>query len=122
MLKKSVMEKFKIVFMITDNKKWDILFSHIDNLLLKTNIVDTIEVVITDTAILSTLKQCSSSNISLSILRLYQKNVMFWLCGNTLKKYNFSPDAIMPHIKITYDGGIIKILELRANGYYLFEN
>lgn len=114
------MEKYKIIFLISDNNKWSRLFAHIENLLLQSHMIDSIEVVVTDTAILSTLRQNSLANTALTILRLHERKVAFWLCGNTLHKFNFPAESIMPEIKIAPEGGIIKVVERQAMGYNLF--
>lgn len=115
------METYRIVFLISDNNKWDHLFGHLANLLKQPQKIDQIGVVITDTAILSCLKGTILQEFRDHLSQFMQANVQFWLCGNTVHKYNIDKANILSDLEIVPEGGIFKVLECETAGYRLIQ-
>lgn len=112
-------ERYKIVFLINDNNKWQSLFGHIENLFKQSTKIESIAVVITNTAILSCLKDSTLTDFKLALKELTNKKVWFWLCGNTVKKFHISEHQLLPEIIIAEEGGILKAVGFQSQGYYL---
>ena len=114
------MEKYSIVFLLNDNNKWYDLFSHLNNVYKFPEKIDHIAVVITSNAILSCLKHSDQDALHDNMKNFQAKGVKFSICGNTIEKFQFNPDDLMPDMDIDTEGGIFKAIEYQVQGYFKF--
>ena len=112
-------EKFKILFLITKEEEWSTLFAHIGHVNKSKDKVESIVVVIINTAILSCLKDNSLTQRKQLFIQMEQDKVEFILCRNTMQKYGIKDEMILPHLDIAEEGGLIKVLSYTKRGYQL---
>ena len=108
---------YKVVFLIKDNNDWDYLFHYITHLSQYPDIITGIVVIVTDTAVLSCLKGTKLDNFRFLLKTAIDEKTEFWICNNTLHKYNIAFDSLIPVFKLAEKGGIIKLCEFQSNGY-----
>ena len=101
------MEKYKIVFLIRDNNKWINLFGNIENICKQSHKIEKISVVITDTAVMSCLLGAKINWFNKEIKSALDKKVEFFVCINTMHKYNIDLNSILPAFSLATEGGII---------------
>ena len=115
------MEKYSIVFLLNDNNQWNSLFSHLNNLYKFPNKLNQVAVVITSTAILGCLKHADLDILHDNINKYMNKKVTFYLCINTVEKFQIDPDNLIKDITIATEGGILKVADLQSEGYLHFD-
>ena len=111
--------KFKIVFLISEENKWEHLMMNIKHVNQRMELVDRIAIVAIDTAILACLKDTIMDDCKSQVTNLSAINVDFFLCINTCIKYGIKTDSVLPEFKIAEEGGILKVMNLQEQGYRL---
>ncbi len=114
------MEKYNVVFLISDENKWDHLILQIGHLQQNKELIGRIAIVVVNTAILSCLKSSKLKEFQNKISALQTQEVEFYLCNNTCKRYGIASELILPEFSIVNEGGLIKAIVLEATGYHLF--
>ena len=107
------MEKYSIVLHLNDNNKWNSLFSHLNNLYKFPDKLNQIAVVITSTAILGCLKHADLDILHDNIKKYKNKKVVFYLCSNTVEKFQIDPDNLVKDSNIATEEVILQIFELQ---------
>jgi Uncharacterized conserved protein len=113
--------KYKIVFLLTNNNSWQGVISQIKNLLKVHQLIEDIAVVITNSAVLSCFKENNLEEFKTDFDLLDSSGIKFWICANTLKKYNIPPDILFNQLEIAEQGGILKVIEYQSKGYFLIQ-
>lgn len=106
-----------VVIDIDDNKKWYHLLEMVENLKKFPNVSENITVVAHDTAVLSYLNSTELQCLRDQMEKLSEKNVHFYICTNTLKKYGIARERMLPYVNIAENGAIVEILKLQDDGY-----
>ena len=109
-----------VVYSINCDKKWDSLLSSIKELRLYPDKVNKSVVVAMGTAILSAIKLTCPELVRAQIKHLCTLNIEFYICADTMKRYNLSKEMILSEFKIAEQGASVKILEFEEVGYKLF--
>ena len=115
------MEKYKIIFFLSNNEQWNGLMNYLQHIYLFPEKIDQAAVVITSSAILSCLKHSDQDALHREMEAYQKKGVAFFICGNTVEKFQLDPDNLMPDMDIVSEGGIYKVLECQSLGYSLFK-
>lgn len=110
------MEILNFVFLIRDDNYWDQVFSHIANLKKQPDVIDRIAVVALGTSLLSCLRSTHLEQLKFSISHLATENVEFYLCTNTISRYE---NLFLPEISIAREGGLLKAARFESMGYHL---
>ncbi len=114
------MDKYKILYLISDENRWNHLFGEINHIIIHPELIDRIAVIVIDTAILSCLSNTIFEDFK-NQLRMYkEKGIDFFLCNNTCLKYGITEEFILPQFELVMEGGILKALSLEKEGYRLF--
>ena len=109
-----------VVYSINCDKKWDSLLSSIKEIRLYPDKVNKIVVVAMGTAILSAIKLTCPEQKRADFKHLIASNIDFYICVNTMNRYNITKELLIPEFKIAERGASIKILEFEEIGYKLF--
>ena len=110
----------RVVYLLGDENKWNQVLGQINHVLSHPEQVDKVAVIVVGTAILSCLKAATLISFQDQVTEKASKGVDFFLCVNTMHKYGITPDMIMPVFSIATQGGVIKAIELKEEGYHLF--
>lgn len=111
------MNNYNVVMEIDDNKKWYHLLERIENLKKFPEVSENVNVIASDTAVLSYLNNTELECIRTQMEKLSEKNVHFFICTNTLKKYGIARERLLPFVKVAEQGAIVEVLKLQDDGY-----
>ena len=114
------MDKYRIVYLISNENRWEHLFGQIKHINMHSELVDRIAIIVIDTAILACLKSTILEDFKNQITTLKSGYVDFFLCNNTFIKFGFKKEDILPEFELAMEGGILKALSLEKDGYKLF--
>ena len=115
------MKKYRIVYLISNENRWDHLLQQLKHINEHPELIDHIAIVVVDTAILSCLKNTIFTDLKAQIsFYKAQQHTDFFLCNNTCIKYGITNDLILPEFELVKEGGILKALELESEGFNLF--
>lgn len=113
------MEKFNFVFLLREDKYWNQLFSHVENLKKSSDEIGNISVVAIGTAILSCLQCTNLKTLKETISRLSDEGVQFFLCINTMSRYGIDEKMLLPEIAVAHEGGLMKTVKFESMGHHL---
>lgn len=108
----------KVVFDINQEERWSVLIGNLKNVVKGIRELGSeycLEVVIMGTAI-NGIKKLSGILKKEELEELVEKNVIFSVCNNTMKKYNVKKEDLYDFIKVV-PVGVIELILKQQDGY-----